>query len=106
MLSWCLVHPPSSNPGYATARLNDPLVTNSGKLSSRRKYSLFHFEYFIYFFILAFSLQVNKIGGFSAADQGFQIEKPTVEFRNYFPETWLFDLIDLNDQVRHFRDLT
>ena len=36
---------------------------------------------------------------------GFTIEKPTVELRNYFPETWLFDLIDLNDKGEASMDL-
>ena len=36
---------------------------------------------------------------------GFTIEKPTVELRNYFPETWLFDLIDLNDKGEASLDL-
>ena len=34
-----------------------------------------------------------------------KVEAPTVELRNYFPETWLFDLISLDDEGKNSIDL-
>ena len=47
--------------------------------------------------------QASKISGLGGG--GFEIEKPTVELRNFFPETWLFDLVDLGDQGEASLDL-
>ena len=34
------------------------------------------------------------------------LEAPKVELRNYFPETWLFDIVDLNEDGGKVMNLT
>ena len=34
-----------------------------------------------------------------------EIEAPEIDLRNYFPETWLFDLVDLDENGEHSMDL-
>ena len=48
--------------------------------------------------------QTTGAGKF-ALESDYSIEKPKVELRNYFPETWLFDLIDLNEKGEANLDL-
>ena len=48
--------------------------------------------------------QTTGAGKF-ALESDYSIEKPKVELRNYFPETWLFDLIDLDEKGEANLDL-
>lgn len=62
---------------------------------------------------VAFSANSNRIAsnkvqqkfGSQAAPVNEEIEAPTIEIRNYFPETWLFDLINLDANGKSQIDL-